>query len=405
MTFSRQQAFYIQADQVILPSGLASNTTLLIDNGKIAGVYPEKLSATESSYIQHLLFENAILLPGFIDLHVHGGGGWRIGLANRDVNAVEQVSRYLATTGTTSFLPTIATTTDDMLLKTVKQAASLVNKPLDGATVLGIHLEGPYLNPEKKGAMQQELFRDPSIEHFSQFWEVSQGSIRYVTLAPERNGSLALIRELCKLNVVVSAGHTNARADEINMAFASGITVVTHLFNAMRGVHHREPGVAGAALSHPDVWVELIGDGIHVHPAVMQIALRSKGIEKVAIITDGGSFMGQADGSYTEGHRTVTVKNKQVTLPDGTLAGSASPMNHNCMVLANELGLSWSDIAKLTSLNPARILGIDQRKGSLEVGKDADLVVMKPDGEVLLCMVEGRIAYQKEEQANLSQHT
>lgn len=229
------------------------------------------------------------------------------------------------------------------------------------------------------------------------FWEASEGTMKYMTLAPEREGALRLVEKLCSLGVVVSAGHTDARAAEMDTAFRHGVSVVTHLFNAMRGIHHREPGVAGAALAHPQVWVELIGDGIHVDPAVMRLAIRAKGVERVAVITDGGSFTGHPEGTFEEGERVVTVKDGKVTLPDGTLAGSASPMNRNCLVLAEKVGMSWSEIAQMTSANPAKILGIEDRKGSLEVGKDADMVAIAANGDVLLTVVRGRIIYQKGE--------
>ena len=181
--------------------------------------------------------------------------------------------------------------------------------------------------------------------------------------------------------------------------------VSTYLFNAMRGIHHREPGVAGAALAHPQVWVELIGDGIHVDPAVMRLAIRAKGVERVAVITDGGSFTGHPEGTFEEGERVVTVKDGKVALPDGTLAGSASPMNRNCLVLAEKVGMSWPEIAQMTSANPAKILGIEDRKGSLEVGKDADMVAVAANGDVLLTVVRGRIIYQKgESEAKLPPH-
>lgn len=386
----------IEAAQVVTPSGTKQARITIVD-GKIHDIRPTQGPASQSpealSYMQ-----DTLVLPGFLDLHVHGGGGWRIGLNNKgDENPVAKVSQYLATTGTTSFLPTIATTSDEALRETVTTVAGLVDTDTAGALVLGSHVEGPYLSPEKKGAMQQQFFIDASMDHFREFWDASEGTIRYMTVAPERIKSWGFVREVKALGVVVSAGHTNAYAADMRIAFDHGINVVTHLFNAMRGIHHREPGVAGAALANPEIWVELIGDGIHVDPTVMQIVLRSKGVHKVAVITDGGSFMGQPDGTYKEGHRDVTVCDKKVSLPDGTLAGSASPMNVNCLVLRNEVGLSWSDIARVTSLNPAKILGLEHRKGSLEVGKDADIVVMKTNGEVLLTLVQGRIVYQKED--------
>jgi N-acetylglucosamine-6-phosphate deacetylase len=394
--------FALKVSRAVLPSGILHDATILIEQGKIADVYS---SVPHLDVPQTFILEDAILLPGFIDLHVHGGGGWRLGIQDdHGTKPVSEIGRFLARTGVTSFLPTVATTSDAKMASAVRQVADLVGKDYGGAEVLGSHLEGPYLNPEMKGAMRKELFRDPSEEHFMPFWEASEGTISYLTLAPERDGALKFVKTLCNLGVVVSAGHTNARATEMEAAFQSGISVVTHLFNAMRGIHHREPGVVGAALANPHVWVELIGDGIHVHPSVMRLAIRAKGNDRVAIITDGGSFTGHPDGTFEEGERVVTVKDGKVTLPDGTLAGSASPMNRNCTVLVEKVGMSWSEIAQITSANPAALLGIANRKGSLEAGKDADLVALSTNGDVVLTVVRGQVVYQKGESEPFNGH-
>ena len=390
----------ITASRIVTPDGVLEDATLVTNGQRSASVHAAG-SAPPHAATDHLHFEDATLLPGFIDLHVHGGGGWRVGVVTdlldrhgEDVEPLVELSRFLATTGVTGFLPTLSTATAHDMLETVTRVAPLVGEDLPGADVLGTHLEGPYLNVARKGAQRGDLIRPPSREEFLPIWQASRGTARYMTLAPELDGATEFISWLRELGVFVSAGHTDALADQMDLAFEAGLQGVTHLFNAMRGLHHREAGVAGWALAHDTVWVELIGDGVHVHPAAMRLAIRAAGAGRVAIITDAGAFTGLPDGVYDEGYRTVTVKDGLCTLEDGTLAESMSPMNRNCMVLLKEVGATWEQIARMTALVPATMLGVQARRGSLEPGKDADLTVLGADGEVLLTTVRGRVVHR-----------
>ncbi len=389
----------ITAARVVTPRGVMENATLLAEDGVIVSIAP----ADQASAPGHteLAFPGATLLPGFIDLHVHGGGGWRVGVetdllqrADTSGEPLLELSRFMAQAGVTGFLPTLSTATAADMLATVNQAAELVGQDLPGADVLGTHLEGPYLNVERKGAQRGELIRPPSRQEFMPILEAARGTPLYVTLAPEVNGATEFITWLANEGVFVSAGHTDATETQMERAYAAGVRGVTHLFNAMRGLHHREAGTAGWALAHEEVWAELIGDGEHVNPTAMRLALRAKGAGKIALITDAGAFTGLPDGIYDEGYRVVTVKNGLCTLPDGTLAESMSPMNRNCMVLLEEVGATWEQIAIMTSLVPATMLGLHARRGSLEPGKDADLTVLDASGQALLTTVRGRIVHR-----------
>lgn len=390
----------VTAARVVIPQAVLQNATVVCEGGRITQVLPEGASSAGLPG-QHLHLADATLLPGFVDLHVHGGGGWRVGVANdlqgtatAYTDSLAEMARFMATTGVTGFLPTLSTSSAEDMTRTARQVANLVGKDLPGADVLGTHLEGPYLNISKKGAQRGEYIRPPSRAEFEPIWQASDGTIRYLTIAPEVEGATEFISWLSSLGIFVSAGHTDALASDMQRAAAAGLKGATHLFNAMRGIHHREPGVAGWSLANDDTWVEIICDGVHVHPTIIRMAIRAKGAGKVAAITDAGAFTGMPNGVYDEGYRQVTVKDGICTLEDGGLAESMSPMNRNCMVLLNEVGATWQEIALMTAYVPARILGLDDRRGSIEVGKDADLTALDARGGVLLTAVRGRVVHQ-----------
>lgn len=388
----------IRAARVVLTDDVVLDAVVTIENGKIT-----QIASAEPGREVSLDLPSATLLPGVIDVHVHGSGGWRIGSGDNQDRELAGMRRALAGNGVTGFLPTIATASDQVTTEALDSVRRAMEVPSDdgayGAMVLGSHLEGPYLNPKRKGAMQPEFIRLPDRTHFERLSQASGGTLEYLTMAPELPGASALIESVRERGVFVSAGHTDATADETHRAFAQGVQGVTHLFNAMRGLHHREPGVVGAALAAPSAWVELIGDGIHVHPDVMRLAIAVKGSKRVVIVSDAGRYAGLPPGRYEEAHRTVIVDGLRCTLPDGTLAGSASPMNRNLMLLHHELGLPWTAVAAMTATNPASMLGIEQETGSLGVGKRADLIALDDHGRVLLTLVRGRIAHRADEPA------
>lgn len=385
-----EPGFALKAARVVTPQGVLPDTTVVVQDQRIAWMGTGSPPAAPRVHD----LGDATLLPGFIDVHVHGGGGWRVGDQPEDGrDAVAELSRFLATTGVTGFLPTLSTAEPQVTLQVARQVGQLTGIDLQGADVLGTHLEGPYLNPRKKGAQREDLIRPPSAAEFHSIWRASGGTIRYMTIAPEMEGAPEFIRLLTELGVFASAGHSDATAAQMKIGFEAGIQGATHLFNGMRGLHHREPGVVGAALAQDGVWVELIADGVHVHPTALRVAIRAKGIERVVVITDAGAYAGMPDGVHNEGYRVVTVKGGWCTLPDGTIAESTSPMNRNCMILKEQVGLGWVEIARVTALNPATLLGLQQRRGSIEVGKDADLTVLGPSGETLLTTVRGRVVH------------
>jgi N-acetylglucosamine-6-phosphate deacetylase len=388
----------LRVGRIALPDGVLEDGVVSVRDGRIAEIAPAGAGAVATHHFPH-----AVLLPGAIDVHVHGCGGWRIGAEEAQDEALDGMGRALARTGVTSFLPTIATTLDEIAKDALRAIARRMRdqagaSPPRGAHVVGSHLEGPYLNPRRKGAMREDRMRAPDLAHFETLWTASEGTVRYLTLAPELDGAERLVQRLRELGVFVSAGHTDALASQLHTAIAFGVQGVTHLFNAMRGLHHREPGVVGAALAAPDLWIELIGDGVHVHPDVMRLVLRLKGPERVAIVSDTGRYAGMPSGRYEEPERTIVVDDVRCSFPDGTLAGSASPMHRNLLLLHRDLGLGWSEIARISAANPATMLGIDGDTGRIEAGKLADLIVLGDDGQIHLTLVRGRPAYVREEE-------
>lgn len=334
-----------------------------------------------------------ILLPGFIDLHVHGGAGSEAMDGTRE--AVMTMAQFYAQHGVTSFLATTWTDAGEVIQKALETIAAVQGQQPSGATILGAHIEGPYLNPERCGAQSTTHIRRAARDEALAFLDT--GCVRLIALAPEYSENHWLIHECTRRGITVSAAHTAATYKQMRAAVEMGITQTTHTGNAMTGMHHREPGTLGAALTLRQLNCELIADNIHIHPAVQDVIYRCKGANSVILITDAVRGAGMPDGDYSIDDRIVTIKDGIVRLPDGTLAGSTLTMERG---LRNFLAATSEPLSKVwqtSSLNAARAIGVSARKGSLEQGKDADLVLVDSDINVLMTVAEGRIAYQNSE--------
>lgn len=330
------------------------------------------------------------LLPGFIDVHVHGAMGHETMDASAD--GLRQMAQFYAAHGVTAFLPSTWTDTRARITAALQNVAGLVGAQPNGATILGAHLEGPYISVEKRGAQRAQDVRRADREEALSFLDI--GVIRLLALAPEYAENEWLIDECVRRGITVAVAHTTASYDQIKTAAARGVTQSTHTYNAMTGLGHREPGTLGAVMTIPTIQCELIADNIHVHPAAMQLLLAAKGIDGVILITDSVRSAGMPDGEYQIDERTVIVQNGTVRLQDGTLAGSVITLNralHNFMAATGQpLEAVW----KTSSLNAARALHISDQKGSLEVGKDADFILIDSDINVHLTVAEGTVVYQ-----------
>jgi len=381
----------IKNAHIITPYEIFRNYDLVVDKGKICYWQPTG-GLNDKDFDEIIDAKENYLSPGFIDIHTHAISGHDT--MDATFESLDAMARFYIKYGVTGFLPTTMTSSVEDMEKSLKNIASYMSwqkgkgqklDTLDNyrAEVLGIYLEGPYFSEEKKGAQSPEYLKNPDIDELTRFIKISEGKIKVVALAPELPGAMEAISYLRNLGITVSAGHTNANFDTAMNAFNHGVTQVTHVFNGMRGFSHREPGVSGAALIDERVDCEMICDGIHLHPAAMKLVFKTKGKDKIVLISDSMMAAGLADGEYTLGGQKVIVKRQEARLIDGTLAGSTLTLNRAVYNMVHMVGVSLTDAVRMATLNPARVLGLDKRRGSIEVGKDADLVIFDEELNIL----------------------
>lgn len=379
---------------IITPFHLVSGKAIIVEKGRIKEIVnKEELCTTALTGAEVIKGKDKYIVPGYIDIHVHGGGGSDV--MDGDYEAINQIAIAHSHFGTTSFLPTTMTMSKDKIIRSLRSICKAVKKGTEGAEILGIHMEGPYINPEKKGAQKEDDIKKISIEGFLEFNQASGNLIRLVTIAPEMPGAIGLIKYLYKQGIIASVGHTNATYVQTQAGIQAGLSHVTHTFNAMRELHHREPGVVGAALTSPELTVEVIADGIHIHPVVLKILTKIKKGEEIVLITDAMRAAGLKEGTYDLGGQEVIVAKGQARLKDGTLASSVLTMDKAVKNMVNKVGIQLPKAIQMASFNPARSIGIDDKKGSLEPGKDADIVILNKNLETELTIVAGKIVYRR----------
>ncbi|MEG7282804.1 N-acetylglucosamine-6-phosphate deacetylase [Bacillus sp. 0909A] len=381
---------------IVTENEVIKNGYVGVKDGKISAVSAERPIEQYAKEIQGP--RDAVLLPGMIDIHIHGGYG--ADTMDASFSALDTMSSRLPEEGTTSFLATTITQEHGQISQALVNARdwkSAEDSPSLGAELIGIHLEGPFVSPKRAGAQPEEWIRPSDLALFKKWQQEAGGLIKIVTLAPEEDQHFELIRYLKDESIIASMGHTDADFALLSEAFEAGASHMTHLYNAMSPFHHREPGVIGTALAHEGYVTELIADGIHSHPLAAKLAFLAKGSSKLILITDSMRAKGLKDGVYEFGGQSVTVKGKTALLPDGTLAGSILKMNEGAQHMRAFTNCSWTDIANITSANAAKQLGIFDRKGSITEGKDADLVIVSSECEVLLTICRGNIAFISKE--------
>ena len=368
----------ISAGRVVTPARVFAPGWVLLDGERIADVQPG-----EPSRPPDIGFPDATIVPGYVDAHVHGGGGASFG--SEDPEAAATVVRAHLAHGTTTIMASLVTDATEPLTRALKALSGLV----DDGLLAGLHLEGPWLSRRHAGAHDPGLLTDPTPEAVDTLITAGCGRLRMVTLAPELPGGLQAIRRLTAAGVVAAIGHTDATYDDARAALDAGATVGTHLFNTMRGVHHREPGPVTALLEHPDAFVELIADGVHLHPAVLRLAASWKSHFAV-LVTDAMAAAAAGDGDYVLGPMAVHVRDGVARLADtGAIAGSTLTMESAVKFSVQVAGLPIEDAVRAATASPAAMLGLD-RVGALRPGFSADLVVLDADLDVLRVLRRGR---------------
>ena len=362
--------------RAITPSGEIADAALLIRDGVIDAVGPrEGLSLPSDAQEVQAIESTAI--PGFIDVHIHGAGGHDV--MEGDAAALATISRKLAQFGTTSFVATTVTASPDDTCRAVEGIARYITQQHESdearAEILGMHFEGPFLSKERRGVQPLEWLRLPSAELLNRFLTAAAGNSRILTIAPELLGAAPCIDAAINAGIVVSIGHTDATYEQARAAIARGAHHATHVYNAMRPFSHRDPGVIGAVLTSPEVTAELIADGVHVNEVAMKILLQAKTAERIILISDGISATGMPDGKYMLGSFAVTVSGGICRNAEGKLAGSTLTLDRALRNIV-ALGVPLADAARMLTLNPAKLLGIEFKKGALRPGADADIVFL-----------------------------
>lgn len=325
------------------------------------------------------------VIPGLIDIHFHGCVGYDF--CDGTQEALQKIAEYEANCGITSIIPASLALNDDVLFKVFENAKNYKNQ--NGSMLMGIHMEGPYLAPSKKGAHNEAYLKNPFVTHFHTLNEKSGNMIKILSIAPELDGALETIEEL-KSEVVLSLAHTSATYSQAMEAFQKGASHVTHLYNAMLPFSHREPGLVGAAFDTPDCMVELISDGIHVSPTVVRATFKMFGKERIILISDSMRATGLENGEYTLGDLAVTVRDNKATLQDGTIAGSATNLM-DCMKKAVSFGVPLEDAVTCATLNPAKQTGIYDKVGSITPGKYANLVLLDKNLNIVSVILKGNV--------------
>ncbi len=360
-----------------------------IENGVIKS-FDVVSDADYEEFDAHGLF----VLPGFIDVHTHGGNG--VDINNADEEQLKKLSLYFASQGVTGYLPAVITDSHEKICESLEKIAHAINDNCGGAKILGIHMEGPYLSREFCGAMPDDMIIDCCQDNFSEYETASQGNIKLITVAAENKGILDFIKEAVSKGIVVSLGHTGAEYDQCIECINAGARCSTHTFNAMRPLHQHHPSIIGAALE-TDVYCEAICDGRHLHPAIFRLLLKTKGIDKVIAVTDSIMAAGLPDGAYKLGKSDITVINGDARISNSSArAGSTLTMIDALRNIMQFTGLPLDKCMKMMAANPARLLGIYDMKGEIALNKDADLVIVDRDLNVIYTIAEGELVFSKD---------
>ena len=356
---------------VFQEDGTFSRKTIYIKNHKIV----ESESQLDGKTV--IDAEGLMVIPGLVDIHSHGAAG--CDFSDGDREGLKTILKYEKKSGITSYCPTSMTLPEEQLVRIFETVQNIEGAP-DEAVVRGINMEGPFLDPAKKGAHVEEWIQKPDVEFMRKLNQYSGNRIKLVTLAPNMEGSMDFIKKMHE-EICISLGHTAADYDCASEAMRLGAHHVTHLYNAMQPLGHRAPGLIGAAIDDPSCMVELICDGYHIHPSTIRATFHLFGPDRVILISDSMRAAGMKNGTYELGGQEVTVKDRKAVLNDGTLAGSATNL-YGCMCKSIEFGIPIGTAVKAATVNPAKSIGIYEEVGSLEPGKEADILLVSDKMEL-----------------------
>ncbi|PYT01057.1 MAG: N-acetylglucosamine-6-phosphate deacetylase [Acidobacteria bacterium] len=357
---------------------IVADGELIVEIGRVTGAVGDSFDCS-----------GLAILPGFIDVHIHGAMGVDVNVA--DVDGLLEIGKFLARNGVTSWLPTLVPDSDESyarVIAVIDRMMEIQEEPV--ARAVGVHYEGVFANEKMCGALRPQFFKKFTGSEVNDLPRLKRG-VHMTTFAPEVEGGVGLAKELTRQGWIASIGHTKADIDTLDQAFAAGARHLTHFYNAMTGLHHRDVGVVGWALTNPDITFDVIADGVHVHPKMLEFACRTKGIENVSLISDSISAAGMGDGEFEIWEERISVVDGRTKNERGSIAGSVISML-DAVKRMRSLGFSDVEVSRMASGNPARLIGANDI-GSIEIGKRADLVALDHEGNVRLTIVGGRVVY------------
>ncbi|MGO5066467.1 MULTISPECIES: N-acetylglucosamine-6-phosphate deacetylase [unclassified Clostridium] len=373
--------------KIIVENRILEDKVLLFEEKIVNILDKENVNLNED--VEIIDAKELYVSSGFIDVHIHGSGGRDV--MDGDLESIKVISSTIAKRGVTSFLPTTMTMDKEEIYKALDVIKQAMGMKLCGAKVLGAHLEGPFINPKYKGAQKEDFIQNPSFEFIKGYEDV----IKIITLAPEKDENFKFLKDIKEnTNIVLSIGHSDATYEQAMEAIDNGISRATHTFNAMTPLHHRKPGIVGAIMN-TDIYCELIADNIHVHKGAINALTKIKGKDKIILITDSMRAGCMKNGIWELGGQKVIVKNGSARLEDNTLAGSILTLDNAVKNTKNNIESSLCEVISMVTINPAKDINIYDKKGSLEKGKDADIVIFDKDINISMTIAEGDIVYKK----------
>lgn len=376
-------SYIIKGKEIYTENKIIKDGNILISNGIIKGFnvdekHHEIIDLTEYK-----------IIPGLIDIHNHGAVNCDV--MDSTYNSLNQISKYKLSNGVTSFLAGTVTSPLDKIKNAIINIEKSMEKGLDGAKLLGSYIEGPYITKKYKGAHPEDCIRELDLEEINELIDLSNNTIKIITIAPEKLNSSNIIKKLVNKNIIVSLGHSDATYEQTLKAIENGAKLAVHTYNGMRGLHHREPGMLGAILNNDNIDAELICDGVHVSFPAIQILIRCKNTNNIILITDGMMACGLEDGNYKIGELDVNVENSIARIDNGALAGSTLRLIDAVKNMTEKVGVPFENSLKMATLNPAKKLGLDKEIGSLDIGKVADIIAIDDEYNTVKVIKDGKL--------------